>query len=701
MDLRSPLARLVIVTLALALWSGAALGRMAYLQLVRYSDYLALARRQQQRIVEISPQRADIYDRHLRELAMSVHVDSCFAVPSEIADPAMVARLIGRVLHIPAQEIETRLASSRSFVWIERKLPPDTVARIRALNLRGIYFQQENERFYPKRDLAAAVLGYVNIDEKGLGGVEYEFDKRIRSKPERMLILADARSRWYASSENPPDAGSSVVLTIDENIQYIAEKELAAAIQQTHAPAGTVIVQNPSNGAILAMASWPTFNPNAAADSPPASRMNRAIGALYEPGSVFKIVTLSAAIDQGIVGPDTVVNCQMGAIYIDGHRIRDHQPFALLTVSQILQHSSDVGAIKVGLRMGAPTFYRYIRAFGFGSPTGIDLPGESAGMVRPLNDWLPVSVGFMSMGQGIGVTPMQMITAMSAIANGGLLYRPHVVLALRHEGQEVPTPEPAPRRVIRATTAATMRRMLEGVVLGGTGRNARLEGYTDAGKTGTAQKIDPATGRYSPTQLIASFVGFAPLDNPAVTILVQLDSPVGPHEGGAVAAPVFKRVAEQVLAYLNVPHDLPLPSKTLVATRGLRPPVAVADISDFDPAQVDSPDAADGTIPPAVAGMPHAVSAAPSTMALSPGHDVAVPDLVGKTVREVTEICMQLGVSPMLVGDGLAEEQDPAAGAVVPQGSSLTVHFSWTPPVRSVRVSTGGSARVQHTGSGK
>src|SRR5665213_3256323 len=567
MELRSPLTRLAIVATVLVLWSGAAVGRLAYLQLFRYADFLARAERQQQHIVEISPKRADILDRNVHELAMSAAVDSCFAIPSEIVDPEMVASLLGRALNVPADDMATRLASSHSFVWIARKLPPETTARIAALNLRGIYFQREDERFYPNRELAAPVLGYVDIDEHGLGGIEYQLDDRIRSKPGRMMFLADAHSRWYDSSDKTPEAGTSVVLTIDQNIQYIAEKELATAISQTHAKAGTVIVQDPSNGEILAMASWPTFNPNSVAESSPEARMNRAVGALYEPGSVFKIVTLSAAIDQGIITADETVDCQMGAIYIAGHRIRDHHPFGLLTVSQILAHSSDVGAIKIGLRLGAPKLYDYIRAYGFGSPSGIDLPGENRGLLRRLDNWTPISIGAVSMGQEVGVTPVQMITAVSVIANGGLLYRPHVVLALRNGSEQVTPPEPEPRRVVRATTAATMRAMLEGVVLEGTGKLAQLDGYTSAGKTGTAQKVDPATGRYSATQLIASFVGFAPINNPAITVLVQLDSPVGAHEGGSVAAPVFKRIAEQVLAYRNVPHDIAPPSNTLHASR--------------------------------------------------------------------------------------------------------------------------------------
>ena len=590
----------------------------------------------------------------------------------------MVARLLARVLNLSQGEIEARLALSHSFVWIARKLPPETAARIAALNLKGIYFQKEDQRFYPKRQLAAALLGYVDIDEKGLGGIEYALEDRIRSKPGRMLIFTDARRRWYDSSDQKPDAGSSVVLTIDENIQFIAEKELAAAIQQTHAPAGTVVVQNPSNGQILAMANWPTFNPNAAADSPAEARMNRAVSALYEPGSVFKVVTLSAAIDQGLTTPDEVVDCEMGAIYIGNHRIRDHAKFGRITIAEVLAHSSDVGAIKIGLRLGAPKLYDYIRAYGFGSPSGIELPGESRGLLRRLENWSPISIGAISMGQEVGVTPVQMITAMSAIANGGLLYRPQVVLGFKPETQgSVTTPaatQTEPARVIRETTAADMRHMLEGVVLGGTGQLARLDGYTSAGKTGTAQKLDPGTGRYSQTQLIASFVGFAPVNNPAVSILVQLDSPVGPHEGGSVAAPVFKRVAEQVLAYLNAPQDAPLPPRNLRAQRERHAPTALADVADFAPIEPES-----AQTPP----LPSPGSAPVSDVALVEGEGVAVPLLVGKTVREVIEICQRAGINPLLVGSGIVLEQQPLAGTMVARGGTVTLRFGRTGAERS------------------
>jgi cell division protein FtsI (penicillin-binding protein 3) len=678
MHRRSSLTRLIIVAATLALWSGAALARLAYLQLFRYSEFLARAERQQQHIVEISPRRADIFDRNLHELAMSTSVDSCFAVPAEIADAELAAHLLGRVLNLPAEEMESRLASSRSFVWIARKLRPETAERIRELNLRGIYFQKENQRFYPKRDLAAALLGYVDIDEKGLGGIEYQLDDHIRSKAGRMLIFSDARSRWYESADKTPEAGSSIVLTIDENIQFIAEKELASATEQTRAKAGTIIVENPSNGEILAMASWPKFNPNAPGGSSAEVRMNRAIGALYEPGSVFKIVTLSAAIDQGITTPKEAVDCQMGAIYIAGHRIRDHARFGMLSVAQILAKSSDVGAIKIGLRLGAPKFYEYIRAYGFGNVTGIDLPGENRGLLRRLENWTPVSIGSISMGQEVGVTPVQMINAMSAIANGGLLYRPHVVRALRGGSQQEPEDQP-PHRVIRETTAGSMRAMLEGVVLQGTGTKAQLDGYTAAGKTGTAQKLDPATGRYSATQYVASFVGFAPINNPAVTILVQLDSPVGSHQGGSVAAPVFKRIAEQALAYLNVPHDLPVDARTVRAAHHSQSHVSHT-VADFDPVQREAAE-----VPEQLPAQRATAPASPATVEIAEGDALAVPNLAGRSVREVTERCLQLGLNPVLVGSGAVQKQQPEPGTLVRPGASVIFRFARSPLMARAR----------------
>src|SRR5215510_460022 len=423
--------RLVVVTAFILVGLAAVILRLVYLQLFCHSKYLAQAARQQQRTIEITPQRGAIYDRNMDALAMSIPVDSVFAVPPEVADPQLAAQLLTRVLGMPRDVLEAKLGSSQSFVWIARKVPPDKKEAVDALNLKGIYFQKENQRIYPKRELAAHVLGFVDLDEKGLGGIEYELDSLIRGKSEKIVVMADARQRWFDGAEAQRERGATVVLTLDEKIQYIAERELAAAIAKTHALAGSVVVTNPNNGEILALANWPKFNPNAANEASAEARMNRAVTALYEPGSTFKLITLAAAFDQSVIRPEEVFDCENGAVYLAGHRIRDHKPFGLLTISDILARSNDVSAIKIALRLGAPKFYEYIRGFGFGAQTGVDLPSESRGMLKHLENWRPLSIGSISMGQEVGVTPIQLAAAASAIANGGLLYRPHIVEDVR------------------------------------------------------------------------------------------------------------------------------------------------------------------------------------------------------------------------------------------------------------------------------
>jgi cell division protein FtsI (penicillin-binding protein 3) len=681
---RRAVSRLAVVACLTLLWMAAVSGRLGYLQLFRHSEYMARAQRQQQRVIEITPKRGAIYDRNMHPLAMSIPVDSAFAVPSEIGDEQLAARLLSGVLGIPREALEARLESSRSFVWIARKLPPDKKEAVEALNLRGVYFQKENQRIYPKRDLASHVLGFVDVDEKGLGGIEYELDGQIRGKSEKIIVMADARQRWFDGGEAQRERGANVVLTLDEKIQYIAERELAAAIAKTHAIAGTVVVMNPNSGEILALANWPKFNPNAANEATAEARMNRAVSALYEPGSTFKLITLAAAFDQGITWPGEVFDCENGTVYVAGHRIRDHKPFGLLNVADILAQSSDVGAIKIALRLGAPKFYDYIRAFGFGQPTGVDMPGESKGLLRRLENWSAVSIGSISMGQEVGVTPIQLISAVSAIANGGLLYTPHVIAELRRGTQVVPAGGPPaasePKRIIRPETAATLRRLMEGVVLNGTGKLAHLAGWTAAGKTGSAQKYDPATGRYSATQLIASFTGFAPISNPAVTILVSLDSPVGEHEGGEVAAPVFKRIAEQVLPHLDVPRDVPIGPRLVQATYKNHEAAESSVLEDFTPTDfMGQPDQ-----PPAETSATRSKegkSQMPSvTVAVDEGGAVQVPDFYGRTMRDVTEICLRLGLDPVLVGSSLATNQIPPAGAKVRPGAKITVQFGTPAP---------------------
>jgi cell division protein FtsI (penicillin-binding protein 3) len=660
-------------------------GRLAYLQLFRHGDYMGRAMRQQRRTLEISPKRGDIFDRNMRPLAMSVPVQSAFAVPSEVKDVTLATRLVSGVLGVPAEEIRERLESGSTFVWLKRKLPPAKSDAIQSLNLKGIYLQEENQRYYPKRELAAHVLGFVDVDEKGLVGIESEYDELIRGKSEKIVVMADAKKRWFDGSEAQRDRGASVVLTLDEKIQYIAERELAAAIEKFHAPAGSVIVQDPNGGAILALANWPKFNPNAAVAAPADRRENRAISQIYEPGSTFKLVTLAAAFDQNLIRADEVFNCENGSVTVAGHLIHDHKKYGMLTVADILANSSDVGAIKIALRLGSPKFYEYIKAFGFGTPTGVDLPRESRGLVNRLDHWGSYSIASVSMGQEVGVTPLQMVTAVSAVANGGFLYKPHVVQEMKRVDQVLPLNRPPaiaePRRAIRPETAATLRRLMEGVILHGTGKNARLDGWTAGGKTGTAQKIDPATGRYSRTNVIASFTGFAPINNPAVTILVSIDSPAGyPHDGATVAAPAFKRIAEQVLPYLDVPRDVPLSPQLIQTSYRNKRETQDSSLDDLTPVDFSAqPDAAMEEAPKPSGATARPESSPEIMMTVDEGGDIEVPDFKGKTMRQVSQDCLRLGLDPVLVGTRLALLQSPAAGARVRRGTKVTVEFGDSP----------------------
>jgi cell division protein FtsI (penicillin-binding protein 3) len=705
--------RLYLLGVFLLLWFGAICLRLVYLQIFAYGDFEERAQHQQQRTAEISPKRGVIYDRDGRELAMSVLVDSVFAVPSEIPDLTSTISLISRITHDDPREIIAR-CKGRSFCWVARKTRPDLSKRIDALNLKGIYFEKEPKRYYPNGELAAQVLGYVGMDDEGLSGLEREYDDQLRGKPGQMLIQVDARRKKYSRIEKPPDPGENVVLTIDQNVQYIAEQELKAAITQTHAPDGTVIVSNPRTGEILALANWPTFNPNLSRDITLRSLKNRAVSDVYEPGSTFKLVTISAALEEHITNPREIFDCQMGSIVVNGMRIRDHKPFGLLPVSDILAKSSDVGAIKIALRLGEDRFYKYIRAFGFGQQTGIELPGETRGLAKPLNRWSKVSIGAISMGQEIGISPLQLDTMVSVIANDGVWVAPRIVAGVtepRNTPQTVVFQPGEQRRVLSPMTAAQMKSMMEGVVLHGTGRRAILEGYSSGGKTGTAQKVDPGTHGYSRTNYVASFAGFAPVNNPAITVAVILDSPVGPHQGGQVAAPVFQRVAQKVLAYLNVPHDVELPAsrQLLLASRK----VTEDDLEESSPDHLGSAlDVADNGPPEPPPALPLKPSAAPTEphivaaasrekVALPPEpvkpgggavtttepHSqgtvvldveqggIVVPSFLGKSVRAAIETAESSSLELEAVGSGTASEQTPAAGSHVPAGSRIVVRF--------------------------
>ena len=711
---KTPTRRLYILAALLSLWVFAICFRLVRLQIVKYGFFVQLAHRQQNRTIPVEPRRGNIFDRYGHPLAMSIDVDSVFAVPSEIRDREATASILGKVLNLDPQEIVARIESSRNFAYIARKVDAETSDRIRELNLRGIYFRKEPKRFYPDRELAAQALGYVGMDDEGLGGLERVFDDDLRGIPGKELISIDARRKWFGRVEKPPDPGQNLVLTIDQTIQYIAERELQRGMEDTKAIAGTVIVQNPRTGEILALANRPTFNPNVFNNVPQESLKNRAVSDVYEPGSVFKIVTYSAAFDQHLVKPEDPIDCQHGSIDVFGMKIRDHESLGVITIAEALAHSSDVAAIKVGMRVGDERLYHYIREFGFGAQTGIELPGETRGLTKPVNRWSKVSIGAISMGQEIGVSPIQVISMISTIANDGVYTPPRIVA-----GELPPDGTPKPvvfhtaqqHRVVSSMTAAQMKKMMEGVVLFGTARRAILNGYTSAGKTGTAQKVDPATGGYSKTKYVASFIGFSPVNNPAVTIAVILDSPIGLHQGGQVSAPVFKRIAEQVLEYMHVPHDADVKRQTLRASAKdadetdessdrLGPGLQMADAgaaSNGKPqpnapptaSAPSNPDAGGAAAQPAqspagadlapVAAQPtqaELAAAAKGTVVLDVDSGVVVPSFLGKPLRSAVESAQQSGLEINAIGSGVARQQWPAPGSHLPSGQRITVRFA-------------------------
>ena len=717
--LGNPKTRLYLLGGLLFLWMAAIAGRLVSLQLIHYDDWLQRAQRQQQRSIELTPARGVIYDRNGQELAMSVLADSVFAVPGDVPDHPTAATLVAGVLGISAKEVQSKLDSGKTFVWIARKVDPSIGTRLRELNLKGIYFQKEPKRSYPKRELAAQVLGYVGLDDEGLGGIELSFDNTLRGIPGRMQISLDARRKRLGRVERQPEPGQNVVLTIDQNIQYIAERELARAMQETHAEAATIVVQNPHTGEILALANRPTFNPNSFARVPQQQLNNRALTDVYEPGSMFKTVTISAALQEKVTNPDERFDVSQGFIVVGGARMRDAHRMGVLTVSDVVAHSSNVGAIKIGLRLGEERFYKYIQAYGFGSLTGIELPGESRGLVRPLKKWSQVSLAAASMGQGIGITAIQAVSAVSAIANDGVWSAPRIIAGVTppNSGPQTITFRPAEqRRVVSPLTAVEMKKMMEGVVLFGTGRKAILDGYTSAGKTGTAQKVDPRTGHYSKTNYVASFVGFAPVNEPAITVAVILDSAVGLHQGGQVSAPVFQRVAQQVLEYLHVAPDTELRNQNRLQLRAevknedleedsndhFGEPLQLADADQQTvrgelPAKPQEPGGSSTRLLPVAISKPlsfpsaQGVTASPESISpllppRQPGpaatsgvvvnvDGALVPEFIGKSLRSAVELAQEAGVLLDAHGSGIAREQSPPPSTRIPRGGHVAVRF--------------------------
>ncbi len=533
--------------------------RLLDLQVLNNKSFTKLADAQHLVKLTIYPQRGFIYDRDKRVLALSLKVFSVYADPQNIKDKESTAAALSKVLGMDESWVLKRISRDKSFVWIKRWIKDSEANQIKKLKLPGVELLKENKRYYPNGSSAAHVIGFAGIDQKGLAGVELYYNKELKGQRGRKSLLRDARQRLLPAFEYenyPAINGYNIILTIDEVIQHIAEDDLAKAIEKNHALDGSVVVMDPYTGEILALANYPTFNLNKFPASTAVERRDRAVCDFYEPGSTFKTITVSAALEDKVVTPDDKFFCENGAYRVAGHVLHDHKPMGTLTVTQIVEESSNIGAVKIGQKLGDRRLYNYIRLYGFGSQTGIDLPSETPGYFRDLAHWSRLSIAAIPMGQEIGVSVIQMVRAVSAIANGGKLVTPHIMKEItdNHGAVIRKFASPPEKRVISGQISQEMKKIMATVVAAGTGVRAQLDGYTCAGKTGTSQKLN-ANGAYSHSKFVGSFIGFAPVEHPRFVIAVVFDQPHPQYYGGTVAAPVFKDIAEKILRYMDVPKD--------------------------------------------------------------------------------------------------------------------------------------------------
>jgi cell division protein FtsI (penicillin-binding protein 3) len=628
--------RMVFMLGLAASWLLALSLRLYQLQVVRHEYYRERAEKQQNHLVTLTPPRGTIYDRRGHELAVSVEVMSVAVDPTQVDDHAATAAALSEHLGIPQEKLVRDLASKRAFVWVKRKIDLARAQRIRDLDLAGVLLIPENKRYYPKGSLAAAVLGYVGTDNSGLAGLEYLYNGVVSSEPGQRMVVRDARrgTVLYPSVEvAAAKPGRDLYLTLDATIQYVTERELGRAVKDSGADSGMAVVLDPHTGGIYALASYPTFDPNRFGDFPAENWRNRPVTDAYEPGSTFKMVTVAAALEAAKVTSRDVINCENGGIRLQDTLIKDHSSFGMLTVSQVITHSSNIGAIKIGHLAGRERFFSTIEAFGFGRPTGVDLPSESAGILRPLEKWSALTPAYHSFGQGLSVTALQLANAFAVIANGGRLLKPHIVASFGQDGvgrEDAPSGEVV-GLPISPSSVKTMRAMLETVVTGGTAKSAAIPGYRAAGKTGTAEKAIPGRG-YVANRYIASFVGFAPVDDPVLVAAVILDEPWPRYHGGDVAAPVFRAIAERTLLYLGVRPERAPPS---VWPGENRPEATLAAQGE----KIPTP---------------------PGTL----------PDFGGFTARQALIQSQRLGIALAMNGHGAVERQLPAPGTPLEATSS-------------------------------
>jgi len=625
--------------------------RAFHVQIATGDRLREMAEDQHLRHLRVSPRRGAIYDRHGAELAVSADVDSVYANPRRLKameqDPQIVARRIAKVLDVDYERLAKRLAADRYFVWIERQVTPNEATRIRELDIPGIELMTEARRYYPNRHLAAHLLGFADIDGRGIEGIELAYEDRLRGSDRRVEAIRDRRGHVVFADDMEDDRtiqGQSVVLTIDKAIQHIAERELALGVRTFEARGGSVVVMDPSSGEILALANYPPFNPNEPSKHPIAHRRNRAVVDRFEPGSTVKPFTMAAALASGAVKPNQSINCENGVTRLGGRLLHDAHPYEWLTPTQILAYSSNIGIAKIALDLGKKDLYRGFRRFGFGEPTGLGVPGETAGILRHYRRWYEIDTAAVSFGQGMSVTNVQLATAMSAIANGGRLMQPMLVRRMSDgHGAIIEENKPRVRRqVVPRRVAKLVGQMLTAVTEpGGTAMEAAVDGYLVAGKTGTAQKADYVHGGYAKDKWLASFIGFAPADRPSVVISVVIDEPVIAHYGGTVAGPVFRRIAEVTLRHMGITPE----GRQAVLAKKKEQQIAVVE-----------------------------TETAPEEEPVEKGES-AVPDVRSLPLRQAVIALHAESLVAQVQGSGLVVSQEPAPGKAVSHGSVVRLQL--------------------------
>ena len=649
--------RIIACGIVLVALFGAA-GKRAFNLQVRDAERLrAMAEEQYLREVELPPRRGRILDRNGAELASTADVDSIYCNPRRLPDPVDAARRLSRALGMDRRELEKKLEQRRFFTWVKRKVTPDEAAAVKALSLPGVAFVREPRRFYPNRSLAATVMGLAGSDGRGLDGVELSLDKQLAGTTSSVVGIRDALGRDLAVDgipDTPTGAGSDVVLTIDRYLTFVTERAIADGQARTHAKDVVAIVMNPQTGELLAMASVPTFNPNDPSEA--SGARDRAITDAYEPGSTMKTFTIASALDAGVVRAEDRFDCLQGKMMVGKYSIHDTHAHGVLTVAEVFKFSSNIGATKIARRLGREGLSDALARVGFGRPTGVGLPGERAGIIRPVDKWGDIGFANVSFGQGLTVTPLQMVTGVGAIAAGGVYHAPRIVSRVVQPDGTIETPSLAAaapdHRVMSEAAARTMLTIMRGVTEeGGTAKQAQIDGYVVGGKTGTAQKV--SNGHYDPNKWVSSFVGVVPLEAPRLAIIVVVDEPQGGHLGGAVAAPIFKEIGEQALRYLHVPPSLETVAAAAVAASKASKAARASAAADADDAPggeapaTELPVYTDADGPgddPALAEQWNAVAGAAGGHAGTPVAATAIPNFSGMTVGEAIRAAHKSGV---------------------------------------------------------